>query len=142
MRVSPLRVLRLPVDWFMLFAAKLTQRAPVAQPVEAMAPEAVSDSPFDLAIHGYAEAVWHHDMAGMRAGYTALQDLFTSARTAGRREALEEAAKACNNVIAEHGGDPAGRLLSNDRDTLIRQCQAAGASQCLAAIRALPDAQG
>jgi hypothetical protein len=50
------------------------QRAAIAQPAEP-APEQVSDSPFDQAIHLYAQAAWHHDMPGMRKGYMALREL-------------------------------------------------------------------
>lgn len=53
-----------------------------------------------------------------------------SAAVAAERERWEA---ICRAVIAEHGGDPGGQLLAyGDRERLVAQCQAAGASQVLA----------
>lgn len=44
----------------------------------------------------------------------------------------ERWAAICRGVMAEHGGDPAGQLVDyGNRDRLVAQCQAAGASQVL-----------
>lgn len=50
--------------------------APAEQTREGVNP--ASDTSFDKTLTDYANAAWHHDMAGMRAGYIRLRDLFAT----------------------------------------------------------------
>lgn len=60
-----------------------------------------------------------------------LDEAVTALPQAVRNE-RERWATICRGVMAEHGGDPAGQLVAyGNRDRLLAQCQAAGASQVL-----------
>lgn len=64
-----------------------------------------------------------------------IDDACKDAYAEGRKDEREQCAAACMSVMNAYGGDPAGRLLSNDRVRAQHQLQAMGAALCIDAIR-------
>lgn len=78
------------------------------------------------------EVTWCEDAqfpADVRYTRTDLVAERVAAAVAAERERW---AAICRGVMAEHGGDPAGQMVAyGNRNRLLAQCQAAGASQVL-----------